>query len=128
MTMQPDAGALPLPGLDVVDDLAERRRGSPVSDLEKAIRRSLAELHRQGHVGEVDAGKLQLAIELAQIIELKKATRRTSTVGNDARVLMEILDAFVAEASDVDEDLRAAMEQWGTYVAGERPAPADPDR
>lgn len=121
MTTETDAGGLPLPGLDVVDELAERRRGSKLSDLERAIRRTLAALAADGHVGEVDAGKLQLAIELAQIIELKKATRRTSTVGNDARVLMEILDSFVEEASDVDDELRAAMEEWSEEV---RPKPA----
>lgn len=113
-----DHGALPLPGLDVVDDLAERRRGAKVSDLESAIRRTLKALHADGHIGEVDAGKLQLAIELAQIIELKKATRRTSTVGNDARVLMEILDSFVEEAgTDVDDDLKAAMAEWSAENA-----------
>ncbi len=112
MTTAGDHGALPLPGLDVVDDLAERRRGAKVSPLEAAIRRTLKALHTDGHIGEVDAGKLQLAIELAQIIELKKATRRTSTVGNDARVLMEILDSFVEEAGDVDDDLKAAMAEW----------------
>ena len=126
--MTTDPGAPPLPGLDVVDDLAERRRGAKVSALEAAIRRSLAELHRQGHIGEVDAGKLQLAIELAQIIELKKATRRTSTVGNDARVLMEILDAFVDEATDVDDDLRDAMNQWSDYLAPDAAPPPAPDR
>lgn len=116
MTTDDDQARLPLPGLDVVDDLVERRRGSKLSDLEAAIRRTLKALHDAGHVTEVDSGKLQLAIELAQIIELKKATRRTSTVGNDARVLMEILDSFVAEATDVDEDLKAAMEEWSEEV------------
>lgn len=123
MTTTGDQGRLPLPGLDDVDELAERRRGSKVSDLELAIRRTLGALERDGHIGEVDSGKLQLAIELAQIIELKKATRRTSTVGNDARVLMEILDSFVEEAGDVDDDLRAAMDEWAQEVTGTRPAP-----
>lgn len=123
MTTTSDQERLPLPGLDDVDDLTERRRGSKVSDLEKAIRRTLAALDRDGHISEVDSGKLQLAIELAQIIELKKATRRTSTVGNDARVLMEILDSFVEEAGDVDDDLRAAMDEWSQEVTGTKPAP-----
>ena len=96
---------LPLPGLDEVT-------GRGVPPLERAVRRTLAELHRQGHVQEVDAGKTQLALELAQVIALKKATGRASTIGNDARVLMEILDAFVDEATDVDDELRDAMREW----------------
>lgn len=116
MTEQTDQGALPLPGLD------EPKGGRRTSDLEVAIRRTLRELHAQGHVNEVDAGKAQLAIELAQVISIKRATGRASTIGNDARVLMEILDAFVDEATDVDDTLRDAMREWSEEMA---PTPPD---
>jgi hypothetical protein len=113
MTDQTEQGRLPLPGLD-----EPKARG--VSDLEAAIRRTLRELHAQGHVNEVDAGKAQLAIELAQVISVKRATGRASTIGHDARVLMEILDKFVDEATDVDDTLREAMDAWS-----EEMSPAD---
>ena len=101
----PDGPAEPLPGLGEPGP-------RPPADLERAIRRTLAELHRRGHVDEVDAGRLALAIELAQVITLKRASGRASTIGNDARVLMEILDSLVKEAGDVDTALAEAMAQW----------------
>lgn len=97
--------ALAIPGLDLVT-------GRAVPALEIAVRRTLAELHKMGHVHEVDSGKTALALEMAQVIATKKATGRASTIGNDARVLMEILDAFVGDVSDVDTELREAMRQW----------------
>lgn len=108
--------ALALPGLDPVT-------GRAVPDLEKAVRRTLTELHKQGHVAEVDAGKAQLALEMAQVIATKKATGRASTIGNDARVLMEILDAFVDEATDIDDELRAAMNAWAEVERASHAAP-----
>lgn len=112
MTSDPNASdpVLPLPGMEPVE-----RRG--VDDLERAVRRTLAELQRQGHIGEIDAGKLQLAIELSQVVAIKKRTGRASTIGNDARVLMEILDSFVDEATDVDDGLRDAMLQWSEVMS-----------
>lgn len=104
---QPDE---PLPGLEPASAAA--------SDLEKAVRRTLRALDESDLVSEVDAGRVQLAIELAQVISVKRSTGRASTVGNDARVLMEILDAFKAEASEVDESLAEAMRQWGEVVTG----------
>lgn len=99
---------LPLPGLDAPS------RG--VGDLEKAIRRTLRQLHADGMVREVHAGKAQLAIELAQVIAAKRASGRASTIGNDARVLMEILDTFVPDDSEVDEAFQKAMEEWNEVM------------
>lgn len=98
MTDQPETvqGLLPLPGLEAP---AGRSGGA----LEAAVRRTLASLHADGHLVERDAGKIQLALELAQVVTVKRATGRASTIGNDARVLMEILDSFTADAAD-DED------------------------
>lgn len=83
-----------------------------------AVRATLDELHRQGHVNAVDVGKVQLALELAELITMKKSSGRASTVGNDARVLMEILDNFVTESKGEGDDmLRQAMDEWTAKVA-----------
>lgn len=105
----PPSEALPLPGLE-----AQQTVGT--SDLETAVRRTLAELQRRGHLDEADAGKTQLAVEMSRIITHKRASGRTSTVGNDARVLMEILDAWKEETTTVDEELRATLAEWGEEV------------
>jgi hypothetical protein len=109
---------LPLPGLD-------QPSGRGVPELEVAVRRTLAALDHDGLVREVDAGKLQLALELAQVIDVKKRTGRASTIGNDARVLMEILNDFKEEASEVDTNLAAAMDEWREVVDGGRPEVRD---
>lgn len=104
----PAQSALPLPGLEPTARKA--------SDLEVAVRRTLAALDGEGLVHEVDAGKLQLALELAEVISVKKRSGRASTIGNDARVLMEILNDFKEEASEVDADLAATMAAWSEEV------------
>lgn len=108
-------GALPLPGLD-----EPTSRGVP--DLEVAVRRTLVALDQEGLVHEVDAGKLQLALELAQVIAIKKQTGRASTIGMDARVLMEILNDFKEEASEVDSTLADTMRQWEEAIGHGDPA------
>jgi hypothetical protein len=83
-----------------------------------AVRRTLAQLDADGALTEADAGRTALAIELAEVITDKRVTRKTSTVGHDARVLMDILDGLApATAGDGDLQLRRAMESWGTPVA-----------
>lgn len=116
---EPNDAMLPLPGLEQPDT----SRGRP-DLLEVAIRRTLRALDGEGFVQEVDAGKLQLAIELAQVISIKKRSGRASTIGNDARVLMEILNDFKAEVSEVDASLAKAMEEWAEVVEDEQ-QPAD---
>lgn len=110
MTNEPDQ-ALPLPGID--PDPTNRA----VTELERAVRRTLRAMDEAGLVQEVDAGKLQLAIEMAEVIAMKKNTRRASTIGNDARVLMEILNDFKESASEVDENLAATMAEWAEVIA-----------
>lgn len=89
------------------------------SELESAVRSQLELLEQAGHVTPQLAGKRALAIELAQVIAHKRASGRASTIGNDARVLMELLDSFVPEAGEVDEQLAAAMAEWSAYVRDE---------
>lgn len=95
---------LPLPGLeDVASDRA-------VGYVEAGVRRTLAQLKRDERLTEVDAGHLAVAIALSRIITQKEARGRLSTVSNDARLLVELLDTFTGEdESAVDQDLRAAM-------------------
>lgn len=112
---------LPLPGLEPLDDAQLRS----VGELAVAVRRSVAALDRAGLVQEHDAARLQLALELADIIAIKKRTGRMSTVGNDARVLVDLLDKLLPEQTEVDEELRDAVAAWTAAGAArtEQPAP-----
>lgn len=92
--------------------------GRQVSALESAVRSTLRALADEDALTPADAGRVALAIELAQIITDKRASKRTSTVGNDARVLMDILDELApAAASETDKQLRAAMDTWSAKIA-----------
>lgn len=116
--------ALPLPGLAELTPEQARATG----ELAAAVRRSVKALDVAGLVQEHDAARLQLAIELADIIQIKKRTGRMSTVGNDARVLVELLDKLLPEQTDVDDELRAAVLAWSAAEqAGAAPAPLPAD-
>lgn len=118
MTAQPHESASPLPGLEAVDTTHRY-----VSPLETGVRRTLAALAARDLLLEDDAGKTATAIELAQVITKKVQTGRASTVSNDARLLVEILDSLKPEAAGgVDDELRATMEEW-SRAAG---LPAEP--
>lgn len=101
----------PLPGL-------ETPATKPAS-LELAVRRTIRELDSRGYVGEESAARTALAIELAQIITAKRATGRTSTVGNDARVLVELLDRLTPVDTGVDARLQAAVDAWTEHLERE---------
>jgi hypothetical protein len=102
---------LPLPGLE---DLPPDRA---VGYVETGVRRTLAALAATARLAEVDAGHLAVAIALSRIITQKEARGRLSTVSNDARLLVELLDTFTAEdESEIDGDLRAAMQEWITHA------------
>ena len=51
----------------------------------------------------------------------KRRTGRTASVGNDARVLMELLTGFIDAAAALEGDalLRDAMADWTAHVKGE---------
>jgi hypothetical protein len=99
----------PLPGLGDVDP----RRST---DLDAGIRRTLRALDDAGHVTEADAGRLALALVMADVIELKRRSGRMSTIGHDARVLMDLLDGIVSDAEGADDELRDAMAEWSAAL------------
>lgn len=101
----------PLPGLE---DLAGRRPAA----LEKAVRRTIAALSSSGRVTEADAARTALALTMADIITAKRASGRMSTIGMDAKVLMDLLDGLVGEAGGVDGELASALEEWAKADAG----------
>lgn len=87
-----------------------------------AVDETIAQLRELGLVKPTDAGRVALARQLAKVLAIKEQSGRVSTYSNDARVLMELLEGFAAEASEGDAALRAAMDQWSTYVeTGELP-------
>lgn len=102
--------------------------GSPTasSALVKAVEQTIRALFADDRIGEVDAGRVALAMELAHVIALKRTSKRASTVGFDAKVLMEILDGFREDAKGEGDVLRDAMVEWSARVeaAGLNPPPA----
>lgn len=100
---------LPLPGLE---DTGARK----VPYLEVGVRRTIAALQSVGHLEEMHAAHTAAAIELAQIIDKKKSTGRMSTVGNDMRAMIELLDRIVPEDSTIDAELQAAVDAWNEEV------------
>jgi len=109
------ASAVPesLPGL-----APSHEAGASSVDLERAILSTLDEYREAGLVTRRDAGKVALAVHVCRVMEDKRRRGRTSTYSNDARLLNEILDGFVAEEGAGDERLRAAMAEWSLYVQG----------
>ena len=102
--------ALDLPGMPATP--TERD-----STLVQAVHTTIAELAKGGHVGPVDVGRVALSMELAEVIAAKRRSGRMSTIGNDARVLMELLDGFRADIDDDDRVLREAQERWDRVMA-----------
>lgn len=98
----------PLPGLGE----------APASEsaLEKAVRRTIAALDEANYITETSAARCALAMELARIIADKRRTGRTSTVGNDARVLVELLDDLLPEDTGADAALQKAMSEWSEAI------------
>lgn len=103
----------PLPGMEDVDS-------GLLPNLEVAVRRTIAALHDQGYVEEIHSAHTASAIELAQIIAQKHRTGRgLSTVGNDMRAMVDLLDRLVPtrDDDDVDAGLKAAMAQWSAQAS-----------
>jgi uncharacterized protein YciW len=87
-------------------------------ELPIAVDRTLTALEDDGFLDEHrDAARRELARTVSRIIARKELTGRASTVGNDARVLMDLLDGMVpATAAGVDERLTQAMDEWSRHV------------
>lgn len=100
---------LPLPGLE---DTGARK----VPYLEVGVRRTIAALRSAGHLEEQHAAHTAAAVELAQIIDMKKASGRMSTIGNDMRAMIELLDRILPEEGGVDAELQSAIEEWAEEV------------
>lgn len=99
-----------IPGLDVPSSSSS---GNP---LLVAVEQTIAELRELGLVKPTDAGRVALAMQLAKVLEIKERTGRVSTYSNDARVLMELLEGFAAEATEGDQALVIAMKAWSEFV------------
>lgn len=58
--------------------------------------------------------RVELCLELARVMSIKRTSGRTSTYSNDAKLFAELL-GFAGDGADVagvDAELRAAIEQW----------------
>jgi hypothetical protein len=96
------------------------------SPLLAAIETTITALRDAGHVDPVtDAARIELCRELAHVMGDKRRTGRTASVGNDARVLMELLTGFIDHAAELEGDamLRDAMANWSEHVAALVTAP-----
>lgn len=103
-----------LPGLEK-PAYAPARAGLP--DLRAAVRRTISELEATGRIRDVDAGKIATADYLAAVIMTKERTGRASTISNDARLLVELLDALAPDTDAKDAQLADAMAAWSEELA-----------
>jgi hypothetical protein len=84
-----------------------------------AIDLTIDHLAAAGHIDPVrDAARVELCRELARVMGDKRRTGRTASIGNDARVLQELLAGFAAAAADEEGDamLREAMAEWSAQI------------
>lgn len=103
--------AVPLPGMEEYS--AEQHPHGEPQYLELAVRRTIARLDDLGYLDEMHSAHTAAAIELAQIITSKHHTGKMSTVGNDMRAMIDLLDRLVPVRDDsIDARLKAAVEQW----------------
>ena len=101
-----------LPGLD------DGWNPETASYLEKAVVSTLDHYREAGLITPAMSGKVALALSLTRVMVGKERRGRTSTYANDARLLNEILDGFVAEEGAGNDALRQAMAQWSSYLQG----------
>lgn len=101
-----------IPGLD----LPESESTAPA--LERGVRDTLGHLHALGYLQPRHAVHVSLAIALAQSINTKLRSGRTSTLAHDARELRDLLDSLIPEEakSDTDKMLEKAMAEWQATI------------
>lgn len=97
--------------------LGSEETGAP-SPLETAVKVTLTEYADAQLLKPRDAGKVALALDLTRVMAIKRRSGRTSTYANDARLLYEILDSFVAEETAGDAAVVEAMQQWTELLTG----------
>lgn len=115
-TDMPDAPAIP--GLEL-PELSHLRLTGTDAELTRAVDLTLAHLIADHSLDlSRDAARIALARELGAVIALKRSSGKVSTVGNDARVLLELLDGMVPTeaASSADAALAQAMREWSAQV------------
>lgn len=63
----------------------------------------------------LELARVELCLELARVMAIKRTSGRTSTYSNDAKLFAELL-GFIGEdagaGGGVDAELRAAIEAW----------------
>lgn len=104
---------MPMPGLELP------QLGLEASALAKAVDATLVQLIQDSSLDpQRDAARIALARELAAVIAHKRTSGRASTVGNDARVLLELLDGMVPTeaATSADAALANAMREWSSQL------------
>lgn len=106
MKAKPDPSPPMLPGLEPVE-----HRG--VTELEKAVRRTIAALSKDEGLSERHAAYCAMALELCNVIAIKQSAGRLSTAAHDFRELRELLDALAPAEDGMDPELRRALEAWG---------------
>lgn len=125
--MTTDTAGLDLAAVDAVESrpnvddflpgLGSEETGEP-SPLEAAVKVTLSEYADAQLLKPRDAGKVALALDLTRVMAIKRRSGRTSTYSNDARLLYEILDSFVAEETAGDAAVVEAMQQWTALLTG----------
>lgn len=92
------------------------------SALAQAVDQTLAQLVADENLDPArDAARIALARELAAVIAGKRTSGKASTVGNDARVLLDLLDGMVPTeaATSADAQLAQAMREWSASLEGQ---------
>jgi hypothetical protein len=99
--------------------LADAGIAVEASELAEAVDTTLRQLLDDGHLDpKRDAARIALAKSLASVIAHKERTGRASTVGQDAKVLLDLLDGMVPTeaATSADAALQRAMAAWSDAV------------
>lgn len=109
---------IPLPGMEDKPKMA-------AGQLQAAIRRTIAALNGQQRLGEKDAARLQLALTMGDVIEAKRASGRMSTIGMDAKVLVDLLEGIVGDADSIDDKLEKALREWDSETRDPQAATRD---
>lgn len=106
------------PGIPGLDLTSSDPNGATRPALEQGVRDTLGHLHTLGYLQPRHAVHVSLAVALAQSINTKLRSGRTSTLAHDARELRDLLDSLIPEEakSDTDKMLEKAMADWQAQI------------